>query len=130
MPDLLDSTCGLGMIVSPVQGAILLVVVVLVFAPKLAGPLGRQAGRSFKGWLRAYLGMPAPRRPRPAPREVDAEPEIEIIPPKRHEHTLRAGSRASLAAGARSERRPPVWPVVAVVSASVAVLLWIVLHSR
>jgi len=119
------------MVVSPVQWAVLALLAILVFAPKLLPPLARLAGRSLGGWLRAALGLPALQRPTAPRAEIaDEPPTVQVIRPSRREHTLRAGSRSALADRAPDRRPIPLWPIAAVVSLAVAVLLWMVLHTR
>lgn len=130
MLDGLQVSAGYAMVVSPLQWVALALIVVTVFAPRLLPPLGRLAGRSLGEWIRTTLGLPASRVSRPPRVRPSEEPEVQVLRSPRREHTLRAGSRVSLAETARTNRPVPVWPVVAVVSLAVAVLLWVVLHPR
>lgn len=125
--------CGvpplLAMVGSPLQWGVLALIVVVIFAPKLLPPLGRFAGYRLGDWLRASLRMP-PARARPRRTPVAELPKVEVLPPPRTVHTLRAGARQSLSERPARRATAPVWAVSAVVTTAVAVLLWVLLHHR
>ncbi len=121
-------TPNIAMAGSPVAWGVLIVVAVMVFAPRMLPAVARFLAHMAARDIRRKLGIPIDVPPRPSPRKPP--PEVEIIPPPAPQATLRAGASESLSAPRQIARNRPIWPVVVVVSAAVAVLLWYLLHSR
>lgn len=123
---------NLAVILSPASLAVVFLVAVLLIAPGLMPVVGRILGRIVGFELRRRYGVrlqPQTTKRAPAP-PIEHEPDIEVLPPSRATPTLRAGDQRSLAPTARSRSRTPVWLAGTVVAAAVAVLSWLLLHSR
>lgn len=113
---------------SPVAWGVLILVAVMVFAPRLLPSVARMLARMAARDLGRKLGIPIDLPTPPSPRKPP--PEVEVIPPPAPQATLRAGASESLSSPRPAARQRPIWPAVVIVSAAVAVLLWYLLHPR
>jgi len=113
---------------SPVQWAILAVVLVMIFAPRLLPPLARLFGRLLQRELRSRLGLPLPPQ-RPMP-DAQRPPDMEARPPESPQPTLRASDPAPSPKPRSAPSLKPIWGAVVLVGGTIAVLLWYLLHSR
>lgn len=109
---------------SPVQWAVLALVVVVVFAPRLLPPLARLLG--------TLLGMEARRRLRlpsaPSPTRRTPNPLFERS--EGTEHPITQSLHPPISQTSPPPSLKSLWWIAAVVCGAVAVLLWYLLHTR
>jgi len=118
-------TYNLAMTGSPVQWAVVALMAIALFAPRLLPPLARLAGRLFAMEVERKLGVKvAPKQPSPKPRD------FEVMQPEKPAPTYRASDPTPLVTHTPERQGIPLVIVCAVVCAAVGVLLWILLHSR
>jgi hypothetical protein len=122
---------------APWQVAVVLLLVVGLFAPQLLPRFGRMLGRMIRSEAFRRLGLPTassgssspPRNARP-PQEQAPTPAIEVLMPEHPAPTLRTHSDRSLVPRPTPARTPPLWLVGTGVLAVAGAIFWLLLHSR
>jgi Sec-independent protein translocase protein TatA len=113
-----------GMVLSPWQIGLAVLIGLMVFAPHLLPPFGRFLGR--------LVGIEVKRRTGFAPSKMAkrAEPVIEILPPEEAPKPLRTQQAAPIDVATPDRKPIPVWQVTVLIGGVVSGLLWLLLHQR
>lgn len=117
---------NLSLVGSPYHWAILGLVLVMIFAPRLLPPLARLLARYLGRELRRRLGLPLP----PQRRAPERRPPMEVLPPETPQPTLRASDPTPLASPPSTAPLGSVWRKVVLVGGAIAALSWYLLHAR
>jgi hypothetical protein len=113
-----------GMVLSPWQIGLAVLIGLMVFAPHLLPPFGRFLGR--------LVGIEVKRRTGFSPSRMAkrAEPVIEVLPPEEAPKPLRSSVVTPIDIVSTAKKPTPVWPVALLITGAVGGLLWLLLHQR